>query len=76
MVRLVRPIEVIAKEHLLIVLVGPEPFNQNNVRLKTTLFGLQIDKFAHTVHLLIETHFIASALQVSRQGILLNNNHK
>lgn len=71
MVRLIRPVEVISEEHLLIVLVSPKPFDQNDVWLKTTLFGLQVDKFAHTIQLLIETHFIAVALHVSRLSVLL-----
>jgi hypothetical protein len=73
MIRLIWSVKVISKEHLLIVLIGPKPFNQNYVWLETTLFGLQVYKFAHTVQLLVETHFIASALQVSRLRILLKH---
>jgi hypothetical protein len=71
MVCLIGSVVVISKEHLLVVLVGPEPFNQNNVWLKTTLFGLQVHKFTHAVQLLIETHFSACVLQVSRLDIRL-----
>jgi len=70
MVGLVGPVEVVSVEHLLVVLVGPESLDQNDVGLESSFLRLQVHKVPDAVQLLVETHRVAGALHVSRLHLL------